>query len=407
VSVTPRRDLRSGVSVWEAGPPRALPSEPLLGDLTVDALVVGAGITGALIADALSDSGLQVAVVDRRRPTSGATTASTALVLNDLDMPLVHLIERMGEDRATRIWHRSRLAVDALRERTQALGIDASCEERDALYLDGNLLDRDGLAREAEARRRVGVPVTLLEPADVERRFGIRGRAALLDAGNLAADPLRLAAGYLQLALSGGARLFSPVNVTDVSPYQHAVAVATTGGPEIRARYVVLATGYEIPKWVPHAGHAIASTWAIATAPQPQRLWPGRCMIWEASDPYLYVRTRPDGRVLCGGEDEDIAHPAARDALLSVKTRVLETRLAGLLPNLDPAADFAWCGTFGVSETGTPSIGAVPGMHNCFAVLGFGGNGTTFSMLAAQILRAHIAGRPDPDSELFAFRRAD
>jgi glycine/D-amino acid oxidase-like deaminating enzyme len=70
-------------------------------------------------------------------------------------------------------------------------------------------------------------------------------------------------------------------------------------------------------------------------------------------------------------------------------------------PGIWPSADctYAWCGSFGSSATGTPSIGAVPGMARCFAVLGFGGNGITFSAMASQM----ILGCPDPDRDLFAF----
>ena len=58
-----------------------------------------------------------------------------------------------------------------------------------------------------------------------------------------------------------------------------------------------------------------------------------------------------------------------------------------------------------MSATGTPSIGSVPKLAGCYAVLGYGGNGITFSMLAAQMLRGLIAGSGDPDSDLFSFRR--
>jgi glycine/D-amino acid oxidase-like deaminating enzyme len=107
--------------------------------------------------------------------------------------------------------------------------------------------------------------------------------------------------------------------------------------------------------------------------------------------------------VLCGGEDEPFSDQASRDALMAEKTRLLEARLADLFPALDPSAEYSWCGTFGLSELGLPSIGAVPGMPNCYAVLGYGGNGITFSALAAQLLRNQIAGGGDPDADLFAF----
>lgn len=38
------------------------------------------------------------------------------------------------------------------------------------------------------------------------------------------------------------------------------------------------------------------------------------------------------------------------------------------------------------------------------SVMGFGGNGITFSMIAAQIVSAQLSGQPDPDAAIFRFR---
>ena len=128
-------------------------------------------------------------------------------------------------------------------------------------------------------------------------------------------------------------------------------------------------------------------------------------MIWEASDPYLYVRSTVDGRVICGGEDENFRDEARRDELIESKSRTLSRKLGKLLPGVDTTAAFRWAGSFGQSESGLPSIGPVPGHRRCYAVLGFGGNGITFSMLAAGLLLACIDGRKDPDARLFQFGR--
>ncbi|WP_256203670.1 NAD(P)/FAD-dependent oxidoreductase [Sphingopyxis sp. YR583] len=147
------------------------------------------------------------------------------------------------------------------------------------------------------------------------------------------------------------------------------------------------------------------STWSIATRPQPPNIWPGAALIWEASDPYLYIRTTPDGVVICGGEDEDYADAATRDAQIGSKCATLSRELGALLPNIDPTPAYAWAGSFGNSPLGTPTIGRVPGMKNCYAAMGYGGNGITFSMMAAQILRGLILGSGDPDAGLFSFHR--
>jgi hypothetical protein len=56
-------------------------------------------------------------------------------------------------------------------------------------------------------------------------------------------------------------------------------------------------------------------------------LWPGQSCIWEASDPYLYIRTTPEGRVICGGGDAEFSDETKRDALTSRKCEMLRRKL--------------------------------------------------------------------------------
>jgi glycine/D-amino acid oxidase-like deaminating enzyme len=403
--LTQHRDLHGGRSPWQSTraplPPRSL----LRADRDCDVLVVGAGISGALVADALSDAGFHVMVCDRRFPLQGSTVASTAMVLYEIDTPLVKLIPQLGRRDAQRIWRRSYLAAGALRERARRLGIDADLTDHDTLYLQGDLLDAHGLQREAAARARAGFDVGYLTAPQVEERYGIRRRAGLHGSAAAAGNPRALAAGFLRAAAARGAELFAPEEIVEVRSLAAGVRATTGSGHHIHARHLVYATGYELPRVVPARGHRIVSTWAIATPRQRRLPWTGPSLIWEASETYLYLRTTGDGRVLCGGGDEDIADATRRDGLLASKTAWLQRRLSNLLPAVDARVDFAWSGAFGASANGLPTIGPVPGQRHCHAVLGYGGNGITFSMMAAQMLRNLLAGADEPDLDLVRFRR--
>ena len=406
MGATNKRQLYQGKTIWQSRRMPNVKTLQLLRPVRCDTLVVGAGISGAMLAEALSAEGQKVIILDRRRPLQGSTAASTSLIQYEIDTPLSLLSRKIGKDRAGRIWRRSRLALDALRERIGILGIEAACSRRDTLYLDGDVLSDSGLQTECRARREIGLESTFLAPREVQGRFGIRNRSALMGYDNIAADPIRLAAGFLRSALENGAKLYSPCEAEHVEPQAQGVHVETRDGPAIKARNVIFATGYELPKHVPRKGHSIISTWAMATKSQPRAIWPEGCFIWEAADPYLYMRPGPDGRVICGGEDEDFGDEKRRNALTPAKIAAIEEKLAALFPRLDPRAQYAWTGNFGKSETGTPSIGPIPRLANCYAVLGYGGNGITFSMLAAQLLRNLICGNGDADSDLFSFTRS-
>ena len=404
-SLTNHRELRTGRSIWMARRGPSVACAPLTRNISCDVVVIGAGISGALIAENLNDAGLNVVILDRRGPGQGSTPASTAMLQYELDTPMVLMAKRIGRERTERIWRRSRLAVDALRERTERLGIKADTATRGSIYLNGNVLDAEGLADEADARRRAGFEVELLKPAAVKDRYGIAGRHAIVGYGNYSADPRQLTAGYLNVAIDRGARLYAPVDVTDVEPSNLGVLIHTDQGRQISANHLVVATGYEMMKGIPRKGNKIISSWSIATKPQPRNIWPTAAMIWEANDPYLYIRTTPAGEVICGGEDEEISDAEERDAKIDAKTKALSRKLAALLPNIDAAPVHAWAGSFGDSPVGTPTIGRIPGMANCYAAMGYGGNGITFSMMAAQMLRGLIIGYGDGDSELVSFHR--
>jgi glycine/D-amino acid oxidase-like deaminating enzyme len=401
--VTKKRDLRTGRAVWQGRSRPQVETQVLACDLETEVLVVGAGITGAFVAQALAAEGMDVAVVDRRGPACGSTAASTALVQYEIDVPLTMLSARIGLDRARRAWRRSRLAVDALAGVLRSVGC-ADMVQRDTLYLAGNVLDPEALRQESAARRAVGLETSFLGQAQLRSRFGIRARGALMTYGNLAIDPRKATLSLLADAVANRARIFAPADIVGVEARQRHVTARTKTGEAIKARHLVFATGYEMPKAVPGRGHKIISTWAFATRPQRSRLWPGEVMIWEAADPYLYIRTTSDGRVICGGEDEEFSDAERRDALIERKTRTLERKLARVLPGIDARADLAWAGSFGNSSTGLPTIGKVPGMPNCWAALGYGGNGTTYSRIAAEIIRGALCGRPDADADLYDFR---
>ena len=403
---TQHSHLHTGRTYWQSRPMPRIPIASLRTDRKTEILVIGAGITGAMAAEALTAAGWRVTLVDRRGPLQGATAATTALLQYEIDLPLTALQKQIGPVHAARAWRRSRLGLESLAAKVQSLGIRCAYKRVSSLYLAGPLLDAAGLAQECQARNAIGLPTAYLTRQALQARYGIRRGAALLSFDTLSADPLQLAAGFLRRALANGAQLLAPVTVEEVEIGPETVYVRTSAGPVLTARYVVYAMGYETPPAIRPTGYTVHSTYAIATQPQPQQLWPERCHIWEAAAPYLYARTTPDGRVLCGGEDEAFQDEATRDALLAHKTARLEHKLNRLLPQLDCHAAFAWCGSFGASPTGLPTIGAIPDHPGCFAILAFGGNGITYSRIAAEVLTAQLTSQPDVDADLFAFPSA-
>ena len=89
-------DLRTGSPVWEAYRAPRVPTQKLTQDVRCDVLVVGLGISGAMLAEALTAEGLSVVGVDRRGAILGSTAATTALVQFEIDQPLSELGRKIG-----------------------------------------------------------------------------------------------------------------------------------------------------------------------------------------------------------------------------------------------------------------------------------------------------------------------
>ncbi|MBN9042315.1 MAG: FAD-binding oxidoreductase [Rhizobiales bacterium] len=377
---------------------------PVTQDMRCDVLIVGAGITGALMAEQLTRRGHDVVVIDRAPPGGGSTAASTAMLLWEIDRPLRELTELYGFERAARAYRASHDAVRGLQGLVRQLGLSCQTRDKPSLYLAAGD-STSALRDEHELRCRAGLPGDFLDHRALLETFEIARAGAILSAGSADADPVQLTHGLLDIAIRRGARLLQ-ADAADFDPASHAVGVRLANGNTIEARHVVLATGYVMPDIVQARVQRTVSTWAIATTPQPDRLWRDGALIWEDKDNYLYARTTVDGRIIVGGEDDDaVIDPQARDALTPQKIATLRQRLAALWPRAAREIDFGWSGAFDVTDDGLPLIGPVPGATNIHAAYGYGGNGITFSFLAAQLIGLSLAGGSSPLFEDFALDR--
>lgn len=398
-------DLRTGTPFWVKTPHSTVKAEPRLTRDRFDVIVVGAGISGALVAEALTRAGKSVLILDRRPPVRGSTPASTAMIQHEIDLPLTKMRRKIGTDHADRAWLRSVRAVEDLVALAKKLEIDCRMRAKPALYLAGNEMGARALAAEARAREEIGIAAAYLKRAELIARFGMDRPGAILSQASASANPAQLTAGLLQTALARKARIVSPVEITDMAELPSGVALATRRGEALVAEHAVFCTGYEYLPQMKTKSHHVTSTWALASKPLAGLPgWMMDTIVWEASDPYLYFRTDESGRVIAGGEDEEASNTNADPAKLAENARIIARKLRELTGVDIGKPAYAWAAPFSVTDDGLPIIDRVPGHERIFAVMGFGGNGITFSMIAAQIVAAEIAGKADPDADIFRYR---
>jgi glycine/D-amino acid oxidase-like deaminating enzyme len=395
-----------GRPLWPLADPPPTHYLPISSDTTCDAVVIGAGVSGALVAFLLVEAGLDVVVAEGREVAGGSTSANTALLLYESDLPLHQLAERMGERNAVEVY---RLCRDALAGFPTIISrLDESCgfAPRPSLYLASRPEDVPALRREHEMRRRHGFAVDFLERADLESRYAFSSSAALLSHDGAELDPVCFSRQLLARAARGGARVHERTRITELRSSNGSVELTSEAGCRIRARHAVLAAGYDSERFLGRRLAQDNSTYALATEPVGElRGWPERALIWETARPYLYLRTTPDNRILVGGLDEKNVSAARRDALLEGKCHQLLARLRSMFPGLEPRVASAWCGAFLNTSDSLPYIGQHPEFRRLHLALCYGGNGTTFSLVAAELLRDAMLGRERPEAGLFVLGR--
>lgn len=402
-------DLKSGYPYWaiKNGLMHAFPQ--LQRDLRCDVAVIGGGISGALIADELAGHGHDVAVVEQRDIGWGSSAASTALLQYEIDTHMIDLAQRYGEEDAALAY---RACADAIPQ-LQALAVDVrdvDFARMRSLYYASRRRDVPVLQAELAMRRKHGFEAGWLDPDALREGYGIDAPGAILSQLAARVDPYRMAYRLFTRLEKRGSGIFDRTRIERIETTTRGVTLHTGDGVRVRAAHVVFAAGYANQLWLKQQVARNHSSYAFITDPLAPSGLRGLTdtMAWESARPYLYLRSTGDGRLLVGGEDDDVDIPARRDARVDRKAHKLVKKIARAIPGLQLTPAFAWAGTFAETADGLPFFGPHPqyGPRVLFA-MAYGGNGITYSMLGAGLIRALIERRKHPLAELFSFGRLD
>ena len=398
--------LISGYPFWliKNGLPFTFPK--LDHDIETDVLIIGAGISGALVRYHLIEAGIECVTVDARTIGLGSTSASTSLLQYEIDKPLTELTELIGREKAERAYHLCDEAIDKIGAISKKLGLD-DFEYRQSLFFAAEKSHVKDLKKEFEARKAAGFDVRYLEEAELKDEFNINAPGAILSNHGGQTNAYMFTHCLLQHKQEGNElNIFDRTPVTDIKHHKDGVVLTTESGNTLKAKKLIYATGYEVVNFIDKKIVDLQSTYAVISEQYNERpFWKDEVLIWNTADPYLYVRTTPDNRVLVGGRDEEFSNSERRDKLMEKKKKQLVKDISKMFPHLNFKPEFSWCGTFGTTKDALPYIGPYDKLPNSYFALGFGGNGITFSLIAAEMITEMLQGKINKDAELFSFNR--
>lgn len=371
-----------------------------------DVIIVGGGITGALMAHACIKNGYQTILIDKREIANGSTSATTSMLQYEIDVPLYQLIKMIGEEGAVASYQACRAAIDQIGNLVSEIKSSCGFERKKSLYFAGKTKDLKWLKSEFETRKAKGFEVEWRDKNQIKSNYGLIAEGGILSADGASIDAFCFTHDLLRYNTAKGLQVFDKTELLKVKYLPNGIIATTDTGALINAKKIIYCTGYETQQLLPDKVVKLKSTYAMVSE-RMENLHENitNTLFWNTDSPYLYLRTTSDNRMLIGGEDENFKNPIKRDALLDLKEKKLSKAIQQILPGLTFLQDFSWCGTFGETKDGLPYIGVHPKFEHSYFCLGFGGNGITFSVIGADMIMEMMSGENSRLSHFFRFKR--
>jgi glycine oxidase len=284
---------------------RVMPAEASVDkQRSYDAIIVGGGVIGLSCAWRLSQRGASVAVIDKSSPPAGATRVAAGMLA-----PVGELA--FGEPELLKMTlAAAELYPNFIAELEAASGISTGYVRHGALHI---ALDRDeaaGLRRVHELQRSLGLGAEWLPPRrcrELEPGLTPSFNGGVHAPGEGAVDPRALVEALFSAADAAGVQMRLGDEVAAaLLDGERLTGVRTARGEELRAPFVVLATGAWSGRteWLPdHArppvrpvkGQILELRGRDGAAP---------CERIVASE-RIYLVPRPDGRLIAGATVEE------------------------------------------------------------------------------------------------------
>jgi len=399
-------NLSSGYPFWliKNGLPFNYPK--LEQSLKTEVIILGGGISGALAAYYLVNAGIKCVVLDARTIGLGSTCASTSLLQYEIDTPLSQLKNLVGLEKALRSYHLCAEAIETINLISKKINYKEFKAVK-SLYYAAHEKDISFLKEEYKIRKQNGFQVKFLTQAELKKQFNIKAPCAILSACAAKINAYSFTHTLHQKSIKKGLQVFDRTPIKNIKHSHNNVTLITENGNTVIADKLIYATGYEVINFIKKKIVKLHSTYATVSeqANGKTKFWKDDVLIWNTANPYLYMRTTDDHRIIVGGRDEEFSNPIKRDKIIDKKKNQLVKDFKSVFPSIEFKPEFTWTGTFGATKDGLPFIGTYPTLPNSYFALGFGGNGITFSVIAAQIITDLITGKKNSDAEIFSFQR--
>ncbi|MBQ6631219.1 MAG: FAD-binding oxidoreductase, partial [Romboutsia sp.] len=287
-------------------------------------------------------------------------------------------------------------------------GNNCNYKKRDTLLYTSKNNEINAMKIEYDYRKKNNFDVEYLD--EENNKFSFDLKAGILSKnGGAEIDPYKFTHELLNVSQNNGLKVYENTEVIDLKYNNDYIEVITEFGQVVKAKKVVVATGYNTKLFTNRNFATKTTTFNIATKPvESFDGWYNNTLIRDNCDPYNYIRTTADNRIIIGGEDVDFILDIFDEKLANEKYNILENRLKSMFLNIkNIEIDYKYCGTFASTLDNLGFIGEDPKHNNLWYNLGYGANGILFAILGGMMLSKLYHKEVDKDMRLFKVDRFD
>ena len=357
-----------------------------------DVLIVGGGITGVATGIQLQKQGKQCIIVEAHTLCFGTTGGTTAHLNTFFDTTYPEIEKKFGESNAQLACKAAKAALALVKQNVSDYAIDCQLEPKEGYLYSQDQKQTEELDEIFSASVRAGAEISYSATIPVDIPF----EKAVVYHNQAQFHPTRYVMSLAKEFTKMGGEILENCRLTNYSGDKQGLEIETEKG-NIHADYLVFAT--HIPPGInllhfrcaPYRSYAVAAQLTDNNYPDG--------LAYDMYDPYHYYRTQEvDGikYLIAGGEDHKTAHEENTVACFN--------RLEAHLNKYFNIKEFTfrWSSQYFEPADGMAYIGKLPGhSNNILVATGYGGNGMTYSHIAALTLSDLILKGESEYAELY------
>jgi glycine oxidase len=362
---------------------------------TYDVVIVGGGVIGLAVADALSRQGIRLAVVDRSELGREASRAGAGLIPPEAENPSKHPLVAL-RSLSTRLYPGWSTVLE------EETGIDIGYRRSGGVDVAWTELEEDELLAKSGRWRAEGIAYERLPRSDfarVEPALNPELRAAYYLPDRAQVRSPWLLRALMTAVYQRGAHLTTWHEVKGFMVHDGRVTAVQTGAGDLKCGAVVVAAG----AW---SGNLLETIGVHAPTPPLK----GQIVLLRGKRTLIrrvvelgrnYLVPRDDGRVLVGSTEEDAGFDSIPTWEVARELVDLALRLCPVLKEAE--IETTWAGLRPGSIDSKPYIGRAPGFENVIVATGHKRAGLQLAPATAELVADLVLDRP-PRLDIAAFR---